>query len=253
MKKLICVLGILFSVLLTVTPVQAAEPAPVYELRIYTVHPGKMPDMLARFKNHTTKIFERHGMVNVGYWVPVEQKDGDKLYYILKHKSRAAAEVSWKAFGDDPEWVKVRTASEANGPIVQGVESVFLAPADYSPEKFKLAGKHIFELRTYTTNDDKLSTLDTRFREHTIKLFAKHGMTNIAYWHPTDADKGSANTLIYLLAHKDRDAATQSWANFIADPEWIKVRDASQINGKILIENGIKSVFMNPTDFSRLH
>ena len=135
MKKIICALSILFSVLLTVTLTQAAEPAPVFELRVYTTHPGKMPDLLARFKNHTTKIFERHGMLNVGYWVPVEQKDGNKLYYILKHNSRAAAEASWKAFGADPEWVKVRTESEAKGPIVLGVESTFLTATDFSALK----------------------------------------------------------------------------------------------------------------------
>jgi len=108
-----------------------AEAAPVYELRIYTAHPGKMPDLLARFRDHTCTLFARHGMENVGYWLPLEQKDGDKLYYILKHPSREAAQAAWKAFGADPEWQTVRKASEANGAIVAGVESVFLAPTDY--------------------------------------------------------------------------------------------------------------------------
>lgn len=134
MKKLICVLSILFSIF-AVAPALAAEESPVFELRIYTTHPDKMPDLLARFKNHTTKIFERHGMVNVGYWLPVEQKEGDKLYYILKHKSREAAAASWKAFGADPEWIKVRTESEAKGPIVKGVESTFMAATEFSAIK----------------------------------------------------------------------------------------------------------------------
>ncbi len=116
------------------TPV-AGKPAPVYELRIYTVHPGKMPDMLARFKDHTRAIFERHGMVNVGYWVPVKQKDSDKLYYILKHQSREAATASWEAFGVDPEWIKVRTESELKGPIVKGVEVTFMAATEFSAIK----------------------------------------------------------------------------------------------------------------------
>jgi len=135
MKKLMCALSILCCVLLPLTKVWADEPTPVYELRVYTTHPGKLPDLLARFKNHTCKLFERHGMVNVGYWVPVEQKEGDKLFYILKHSSRAAAEASWKAFGADPEWVKVRTESEAKGPIVVGVESRFLTATDFSALK----------------------------------------------------------------------------------------------------------------------
>lgn len=135
MKRLICILSVLFAVLLPLSQVQAAEPTAVYELRIYTTHPGKMPDLLARFKNHTCKLFEHHGMVNVGYWVPVEQKDGDKLYYLLKHSSRTAAEASWKAFGADPEWNKVRTESEAKGPIVSNVESRFLTSTDFSALK----------------------------------------------------------------------------------------------------------------------
>ena len=86
MKKIICALITLFSIF-AMTPALAADESPVFELRVYTTHPGKMSDLLARFKNHTTKIFERHGMVNVGYWLPVEQKGGDKLFYILKHKN----------------------------------------------------------------------------------------------------------------------------------------------------------------------
>jgi hypothetical protein len=117
------------------TPALAAEDAPVFELRVYHTHPGKMPDLLARFKNHTTKIFERHGMINLGYWLPVEQKNGDKLYYILKHRTRLAADASWKAFSTDPEWIKVRAESEANGPIVAGVESTFLTATDFSSIK----------------------------------------------------------------------------------------------------------------------
>ena len=134
MKKLICALIALFSVF-TFTPALAADDTPVFELLVYTAPPGKMPDLLKRFENHTIKIFERHGMVNVGYWLPIEQKDGDKIYYILKHKSRAAAAASWKAFGADPEWIKVSTESEANGPIVSGVESTFLTATDFSAIK----------------------------------------------------------------------------------------------------------------------
>lgn len=145
MKKLLGILGALCCLLLPMVAKSAesskaiaeslATAGPVYELRIYTTHPDKMPNLLARFKNHTCKLFERHGMENVGYWVPVEQNDGDKLFYLLKHKSRAAAEASWKAFGADPEWNKVRTESEANGAIVANVESRFLASTDFSALK----------------------------------------------------------------------------------------------------------------------
>jgi len=134
MKKLICALFTLVSIF-AVTPALAADETTVFELRVYTAPPGKMPDLLARFKNHTTRIFERHGMINVGYWLPVEQKEDDKIYYLLKHKSRTAAEASWKAFGADPEWIKVSTESEANGPIVSHVESTFLTSTEFSAIK----------------------------------------------------------------------------------------------------------------------
>ena len=113
-------------------PARAADTPPVYELRIYTVHPGRMPDLLARFRDHTRAILERHGMTNVGYWLPTDGKEPDKLYYILKHASREAATASWKAFAADPEWQRVQQASEAHGPIVAKVESTFLAAVDFS-------------------------------------------------------------------------------------------------------------------------
>ena len=235
------------------TSLRAAAPESVYELRIYTTPPGKMAELQARFREHTTKLFERHGMANVGYWLPADAAEGNKLYYVLRHASREAATVSWRAFNADPEWQAVRQASEANGPLVVQVDSIFLAPADYSPATAERSGgPHVFELRTYTTNDGKLEALDARFRGHTIALFARQGMTSLFYWHPTDAGKGAGRTLIYLLAHANPDAAAKSWAAFRADPEWIKVRDESEQGGKLLVPDGAKSVMLAPTDFSGL-
>lgn len=232
---------------------RAADTSPVYELRIYHTHPGKMPDLLKRFREHTTALFERHGMVNVGYWLPVEEKDQDKLYYFLKHASRDAAKASWKAFSDDPEWKEVAKASEANGKIVAKVESTYVAPTDYTPAEIpNLTGGHVFELRTYTTNEGKLPDLDARFRDHTIALFKKHGMTNVLYTHPMDTDKGAGHILIYLLAHDSVAAAKKSFDEFRADPDWIKARDASEANGKLLQISPPASIFLTPTDFSKL-
>lgn len=111
------------------------------------------------------------------------------------------------------------------------------------------AKPRVFEIRTYTTEKDKLPALLARFRDHTTKLFEKHGMTNIGYWTPTDGER-SKDTLIYVLAHESRAAAKKSWDGFINDPEWIKARDASEAAGKIVSK--VESVFANPTDFSPL-
>jgi hypothetical protein len=109
------------------------------------------------------------------------------------------------------------------------------------------AKNRVFELRTYYTNEGKLPDLQTRFRDHTTKLFKKHGMTNVGYWVPQD-DPKKQNTLIYILAYDSREAAKKSWADFAADPEWKKVRDASEVNGKIV--NKVESVYMDATDYS---
>lgn len=232
----------------------AALPAAggVYELRIYYTHPGKMPDLLKRFREHTCALFERHGMTNVGYWLPVEEKDQDKLYYVLKHASRDAAKASWKAFGDDPEWKQVAAASEANGKIVARVDSTFLVATDYTPASIPaLTGKHAYELRIYTTNEGKLADLDARFRNHTTKLFEKYGMTNVLYTHPTDADKGAGHTLVYFLAHASKEAGLKSFDEFRADPEWVKVKAESEAAGPIL-SKPVESIYLTPTDFSPL-
>jgi hypothetical protein len=108
----------------------------VFEMRIYYAAPGKMKDLHARFRDHTNKLFKKHGMEIVGFWVPADPKEAEvKLVYILAFPSREAANKSWAAFRDDPEWKEAREASEKNGKLVDKVESVFLNPTDYSPIK----------------------------------------------------------------------------------------------------------------------
>jgi hypothetical protein len=238
-----------------VSSLGAADDGPVFELRTYTATPGNLDKLLTRFRDHTLRIFEKHGMQNVGYAVPVEAKDGagEKLVYMLRHKSREAAKESWKAFGADPEWKEVAKASEANGKIVAKVDSVFLEAASYTPKVDNYDGApRLFEMRTYTTPDGKIDALDARFRDHTIALFEKHGLTSLGYYHPVDANKGAGKTLVYFLAFKDKDAATKAWAEFRADPVWVAAKAASEkaAGGSLTIQDGVKSVFMTPTDFS---
>jgi NIPSNAP len=107
----------------------------------------------------------------------------------------------------------------------------------------------VYELRTYTTPDGKLADLHARFRNHTVKLFEKHGMTNVGYFLPQDAPLAK-NTLIYVLAHKDRETAKQSWDEFRKDPDWVKARTTSEVNGPLTTQ--VVSVFMDPLDFSKM-
>jgi len=106
----------------------------VYELRIYHASEGKLAELLTRFRDHTTRLFERHGMKNVAYWTPTDDpQKGNTLIYILAHPSRDAATANWKAFQDDPEWQAVRDKSEASGKLVEKVDSTFMVLTDFSP------------------------------------------------------------------------------------------------------------------------
>jgi len=106
----------------------------VYELRVYHAAPGKLGELLARFRDHTIKIFDRHGIKSVAYWTPVDApQKSNTLVYILEHPSREAATANWNAFREDPEWKSVKAKSEANGDLVEKVDSTYLALTDFSP------------------------------------------------------------------------------------------------------------------------
>jgi hypothetical protein len=106
----------------------------VYELRVYHTNEGKLDALLARFRDHTVEIFKRHEMKSVAYWTPTDEPlKGRTLIYILEHPSREAAAANWKSFRDDPEWVKVSTASEVNGKLVAKVDSTYMTLTDFSP------------------------------------------------------------------------------------------------------------------------
>lgn len=236
-------------------PLAAAAESPVYEMRIYYAAPGKLDALNARFRDHTVKLFAKHGITNVGYFTPVDNKE-QKLVYFLSYPSRAARAASWQAFGKDPAWQKAYKASEVGGKLVAKVVSVFMQTTDYSPAlKIEKVGNRVFEMRTYTATPNNLDDLNARFRDHTVKLFEKHGMTNLIYWNYMADQKGADKMLVYLLAHKSQDAAKASFAAFREDPDWVKARTASEEKaGGSLTERqgGVVSEFMVPTDYSPL-
>ena len=113
----------------------AAEPSTetVFELRVYQAAEGKLSDLLKRFHDHTTKLFEKHGLKNVAYWTPMDDPaKSNTLIYILAHPSREAAAANWKAFQADPEWIEVKEKSEANGKLVEKVDSTYMTKTDFS-------------------------------------------------------------------------------------------------------------------------
>jgi len=135
LRRLLC------SFLVVTAPTAfAADPAPAastrcYELRTYTVVPGRLPHLHARFRNHSIQLLEKHGMKLLGFWTPVDKDN--VLVYIVEHESREGAQKSWAAFRADPQWIAAKKASEeeAGGSLTEKVESVFMVPTDYSAIK----------------------------------------------------------------------------------------------------------------------
>ena len=240
-------------------PTEVALPSPTmplndtlcYEMRIYTANKGKLNNLLKRFRNHTTKIFEKNGMTNIGYWTPLDNPD-EKIYYILSYPNRAARDASWKAFSADTTWQRVARESEVDGKIVAKVESIFLKTTDFSPNDFTSNPGNVWEFRVYTATPNNLPILLSRFRDFTVKRFGEYGMLNKAYWTATDAEQGSDKMLYYFLSHPSEEAAKAAFDKFRSDPEWIATRKASEVKGGGSLTVKVESIFMYPTDFSKL-
>ncbi len=245
---------ILLSAMTALTSAASAESSTntCYELRTYHAAPGKLDALHARFREHTTRLFAKHGMTNIGYWVPLENT-GNKLVYLLSYPDRPARDAAWKAFQADPEWIAAKAKSEENGKLLDKIENRFLTPTDFSTVTYTSGGApQTFELRTYTTSPGNLPNLLKRFRDHTIALFTKHGMRHFHYFTPMKGEPGEDNTLIYLLAHDSPEASKASFTAFRADPDWIKARADSETaaGGSLTIENGVTSELMKATDYS---
>src|SRR5688572_18307739 len=147
----------------------------LYEMRVYYAPEGKLDALHARFRDHTIKLFEKHGIKNIGYFVPEGENPERKLVYFIAHKDKDARAAAFKAFGADPDWQSALKESEKNGRLTTKIEQVFLTTTDYSPTpKIEKKGGRVFEMRTYTTPEGKLENLNARFRDHTLKLFEKH-------------------------------------------------------------------------------
>ncbi|MDO8909858.1 MAG: NIPSNAP family protein [Pseudohongiella sp.] len=115
---------------------QAQTDGPVFELRTYKSTPGNLEKLLTRFRDHTMRIFEKHGMTNIGYWIPTDEVEAqDTLVYLLKHDSMEAATASWRAFAQDPEWRQVNDDSNRDGAILDSVVRKYMTATDFSQMK----------------------------------------------------------------------------------------------------------------------
>ena len=234
-------------------PAHAGSDGRCYEMRIYYANEGKLDALQSRFREHTVALFAKHGMTNVGYWTPVENSQR-KLVYVLSFPDRAARDASFKAFGNDPEWQAVAKKTEENGPLVAKIESQFLQTVDFSPAVVPSVSEtpRVFELRTYTTTPGNLDRLLARFRDHTMGLFVKHGISHFAYWVPQAGQPTADNTLAYLVTHRTQGSAAASFQSFGQDPAWKAAKEASEkeAGGSLTTPQGVISEFLVATDYS---
>lgn len=254
--------------------------AKVFELRVYTVESGRQADALQLISEHSINFMKKYNIDLIGVWTPVDTSD-ERVFMLVGHESKEAGVKSWAAFQSDADWKKAVTASEKNGvKPVKGFTQIFLSANDYSPAlTIGKVGNRVFELRTYVATPNNLAALNNRFRNHTLALFEKHGMTNVVYWSVLDGESttcgqllnsfspvGKAEAevdsdllaapvaLVYLITHKSPEAARESFGRFIADPAWMKARAESEeaAGGSLTVGGGVKSLFLNAVYFSPL-
>jgi hypothetical protein len=218
----------------------------IYELRTYTSNPGKLDNLINRFRIYTQYIFVKHGMQLEGFWVPIENEE-QKIVYILSFPDQSSREISWKEMIADPEWVSIKAKSNIDGELVQVIQAMAMYPADLPAKGFPVADNRVVELRTYKSNPGNQPLLVELFRDHCLQLLENHGTTNIMYWEASGQEGGDQNLLICLLAHHSREEAKAAFKSFDEDGE-IEGGVMSKFNR--LLTASVRSVYLRPVDFS---
>lgn len=257
---------------------QTPSASKLYELRSYVSEPGRQSDVLKLISENSLPLMAKHNLTLVGAWTNIDPKD-ERVFLMLSHKDKVTCDASQAAFQNDAAWKESLQKSMVDGKRpVKSFERIFLTVNDYSPAlEVKDVGNRIFELRTYVATKGNLPALNARFKNHTLGLFSKHGMTNILYCSCLDGEaltaaklleavspvgKGTAqidenlpaagNSLVYFITHASADAAKVSFGKFGADEEWTKAYKASEAaaGGSLTAKDGVKSLFLKPTAFS---
>lgn len=252
-------------------PVCAADPAVAqdsaspgddventqYELMFITAKPGKLEQVHVWLRDHHDDVLAKHGATNLAFLVPVGENPENQIVCLLRYRNLLSFVRFGRGLLADPLWAALDPEQGSPDLLVTKTESITLQTTDYSPEfsPTKASEPRVFELRTYLSpSRTNLAYLDDRFRAHTMKLFEKHGMENLIYWHPVVMEHADRR-LVYLLGHKSVEAAKESFANFRKDPDWLAAREASErkAGGSLTEkEGGVVSEFFVATDYSPL-
>ena len=244
------------AMLTALIPASSAEhDARIYSLSSVAAEPGKLNELHAAIRDRLIPQAAKLGVTVLGVFTPLENSDG-RVFYLATCTSREALDKAKQAAANDPAFAETDGILEDLGDSGKTLPDCLMQTTDFSPVDAPAAGKgpRVFELRTYTTTQGKLPLLQERFRDHTLALFAKHGMTNLWYWQLEKDQAGADKTMIYMLAHASVDTAKASFDAFRADPAWVTAKRASEEKGggSLTVPNGVKSVFLKATDYSPL-
>lgn len=242
----------------------AAAPAPgpampIYRLDLYTAKPGRIDGLHGWFRKHSADVLAKPDAEAVAFLVPATPtaENAGRLLVISRYRTADAVRAVTECLERDPRCRPLSPAATTDDAVVATVETVQGLPTDYSPgfTPGRADPPRVFELRSYTSpSPERLAQLHDRFRNHTVTLFAKHGMENLVYWQPQGRGDDDRK-LVYLLGHKSREAAAASFAAFRQDPDWLAARKASEdkAGGSLTSpDRGVVSEFFVGTDYSPL-
>lgn len=260
-----------------------AEDKAVYELQCFTLREGTGAKYEQLVKTAGLDAVKKVDVKLLGAWKPTNAAD-ERLILLFSHASKENATMAWDAVKADADWIQANSQfTQANGNVVTGFKRIYLDPLSFGNNLESLlkkdSGSNTYELRTYVTSPGNLKNLYNRFSNHTVKLFEKHGMTNVIYWSVdkndsvTDANlikalapAGAAmpdlnpptvaheNMLVYFLAHQSEEAGKASFNKFRVDPTWKSALEASEKNagGSLTVPKGVFSLYLTPCEFSPL-
>ncbi|MFO0811935.1 MAG: NIPSNAP family protein [Gemmatales bacterium] len=255
-------------------------PAPdtrCFELRVYQASPGKRAVLNNVLAGMGSKYAARYRMDLQGAWLSADKND-ERIFLLIAYPDKPSALKSWDMLNADEEFKADIVAASKEGRPIASVSRFFLEATDYSPAiKPDQTGNRIFELRTYITPASRLPNLNTRFRDHTVKLFTKHNITNLAYFNLGENEKTTVGellkglaakgkeqaaaeadataapvALVYFLAHPSAEAMAKNFGAFGKDELWKKAYTESEkvAGGPLTVRNGVKSLVLQPTDYS---
>ena len=230
------------------SPMPRVDAGPVYELRIYAAAEDRLGHLIKRFREHTDRLFRKHKMEPIGYWLPTDgtAKEKRRFVYILKHPSRYAAYKNWNGFTHDPEWKRsVLEQPEFQRLLSERPESIFLTPKQFRNASTRSTKPGIYELRIHTAANGQLVTLQKSHREQVVGLHLKYGIRDIGSWFAYDRPE-SENTLYTLLCHTTRKQADLNWKALESDPTWKK----GGTIGKLIQKT--ERLYLKPLEFSPL-